>query len=58
MIADERTFNLNGDVDQLYLPRKEGRKRLMNVEDIIKDEEENLAQYIRKNGNYLTGAAK
>ena len=35
------------DVDRLYLPRKEGGRGLLSVEDSISKEENSIAQYVK-----------
>ena len=39
-------FHQKGDVDRLYIPRKEGGRGLMGIEDIIRIEEGSLFQYV------------
>jgi hypothetical protein len=39
-------FNLNGDVDRLYIDRKNGGKGLLQVEQVIREEESALAEYV------------
>jgi len=68
--ADRRTrklltmygaFNLNGDVDRLYIDRKNGGKGLIQVEQSIREEECRLAEYVnlRKTGDpFLRAVAK
>ena len=54
-------FNLNGDVDRLYIDRKNGGKGLIQVEQSIREEECGLAEYVnlRKTGDtFLRAVAK
>ncbi len=46
LLAAERMFNMNGDVDRLYIRRREGGKGLISVEDCIRQEDQNLRNYI------------
>ena len=39
-------FNLNGDVDRLYIERKKGGKGLLQVEQVIREEERALGEYV------------
>jgi hypothetical protein len=39
-------FNLNGDVDRLYIERKKGGKGLVQVEQAIREEERALSEYV------------
>ena len=36
-----------GDVDRLYLSRKDGRRELMSCEHVIRSEEKNLGWYLK-----------
>lgn len=40
-------FNLNGDVDRLYVPRNKGGKGLLQIEQVVREEECALAEYVR-----------
>ncbi len=46
LLAAERAFNRNGDVDRLYIRRRDGGKGLISVEDCIRQEDQNLRKYI------------
>ena len=44
-------------VERLYLPRSEGGRGLISVEDCVNNERENLALYARRSNKKLTIAA-
>ena len=46
ILSAERAFNMNGDIDRLYIPRSEGGKGLMGVEDCVNQEDISLREYI------------
>ena len=48
LLAAERVFNLNGDVDRLYIPRAEGGKGLISIEECITIEDTGLREYIHR----------
>jgi hypothetical protein len=41
-------FNMNGDVDRLYLKRKSGGKGLLQVEQVMREEECALSEYLKE----------
>ena len=46
-------FHQKGDVDRLYLPRKDGGRGIISVEDCVKSEEKNLKVYVRNSKERL-----
>ena len=48
-------FHQKGDVDRLYLMRKDGGRGMISVEDCVRREEKNLARYIRRRKERLFG---
>lgn len=46
LLAIHRAFNLNGDVDRLYVKRKLGGKGLLQIEQMVREEECAMAEYI------------
>ena len=42
-----RAFNMNGDVDRLYIARRQGGKGLLQVEQVVREEECAVGAYIR-----------
>ena len=40
-------FNLNGDVDRLYVPRNKGGKGMLQIEQVVREEECALAEYVK-----------
>ena len=48
-------FHLKGDVDRLYLMRKDGERGMISVEDCMRTEEKNWARYIMRSKERLFG---
>ena len=48
-------FHQKGNVDCLYLRRKDGGRGTISVEDFVKVEEKNLARYIMRSEERLFG---
>ena len=48
-------FHLKGDVDHLYLIRKDGGRGMISIEDCVRMEEKNLAWYIMRSKERLFG---
>jgi hypothetical protein len=48
LLSIHRAFNMNGDVDRLYVKRKLGGKGLLQVEQVVREEECAMAEYIRE----------
>ena len=48
-------FHQKGDVDRLYLMRKDGGRGMISKEDCVRMEEKNLAQYIMRSKERLFG---
>jgi hypothetical protein len=48
LLAAERAFNRNSDVDRLYLPRRSGGKGLASVEEAVNSEDISLKEYVHK----------
>lgn len=46
LLAAERALNRHGDVDRLYLPRREGGKGLRNLEEVVTNEELAVQQHV------------
>ena len=46
-------FARKGDVDRLYLPRKEGGRGLIGVEDVVRMEENSLKKYVSESNERL-----
>ena len=51
-------FHKKGDIDRLYLPRKEGGRGIISVEDCVKMEEKNLVKYVINSKERLFGVIK
>ena len=51
-------FHKKGDVDRLYLPRKEGGRGMISVEDCVRMEEKNLAKYAMESQEKLFGVVR
>ena len=51
-------FHQKRDVDRLYLPRKEGGRGLIAVEDCVRMEEKSLLKYVMGNKESLIGVLK
>jgi len=58
MMTMAGSFHQKGDVDRLYLPRKEGGRGLISVEDCVRMEEKSLGKYVRSSQESLFGAVK
>ena len=52
------TFHQKGDVDRLYLPRKEGGRGLISVEDCVRMEERSLIKYVCASKERLFGVLR
>jgi len=48
MMTIHRAFNMNGDVDRLYIKRKDGGKGLLQIEQVIREEECAVADYMKE----------
>ena len=55
LMTMEGIFHQKGDVDCLYLMRKDGGKGMISVEDCVRMEEKNLARYIMRSKERLFG---
>ena len=53
-----RMFHQKGDVDRLYLMRKDGGRGMISKEDCVRMEEKNLAQYIMRSKERLFGVVR
>ena len=51
-------FHQKGNVDRLYMPRRNGGRGLISVEDCVRIEELNLNKYLRENPELLLCAAE
>ena len=51
-------FHQKGDVDRLYLARKEGGRGMISVEDCVRMEEKNLTKYVVESKERLFGVVK
>ena len=50
-------LHLRSNVERLYLPKSEGGRGLVSIEDCVNDERENLALYaLRSNEKLIIGA--
>ena len=58
MMTMAGTFHQKGDVDRLYLPRNEGGRGMISIEDCVLMEEKNLAKYIRECKERLIGVVR
>ena len=58
MMTMAGTFHRKGDVDRLYLPRKEGGRGLISVEDCVRMEEKSLVKYVCESKERLFGSLK
>ena len=58
MMTMAGTFHQKGDVDRLYLPRKEGGRGLISVEDCVRMEERNLVKYVCESKERIFGMVK
>jgi Reverse transcriptase (RNA-dependent DNA polymerase) len=47
LLTMHRAFNMNGDVDRLYIGRPDGGKGLLQVEQVVREEECALGEYVR-----------
>ena len=50
-LTNHRAFNINGVVDRLYVKRKQGGKGLLQVEQVVREEECAVAEYIKDSKN-------
>ena len=48
LMTIHRAFNMNGDVDRLYVKRKDGGKGLLQIEQVIREEECAVSDYIKE----------
>ena len=55
MITTAGMFHQKGDVDRLYLMRKEGDRGMISVEDCVRMEEKNLGRYMIESKEKLSG---
>ena len=46
-------FHPKGDIDRLYIKRKEGDRGLISIENCVRSEENNLGLYIRDSNEML-----
>jgi hypothetical protein len=54
LLTIHRAFNMNGDVDRLYIGRNQGGKGLLQVEQVVREEERALSEYVRSaRGDWL-----
>jgi hypothetical protein len=48
LLTMHRAFNMNGDVDRLYVKRNRGGKGLLQIEQVVHEEECALGEYMKK----------
>ena len=58
MMTMAGTFHKKGDVDRLYLMRKDGGRGMISIEDCVTMEEKNLVKYVMGNKERLFGVVK
>lgn len=47
LLTMNNAFNLNGDVDRLYVARSKGGKGLLQIEQMVREEERSLEEYVK-----------
>ena len=53
-----KALHLRDDVDRLYVPRKEGRRRLVSIEDSVEASIQRLEEYTEKHERGLITASR
>ena len=51
-------YHPQGDVDRLYIPRKEGGRRLLNIVECVENEQDNLGRYVNASHERLIKCMK